>query len=422
MNISAARERTRRINETCACTSLDRGVLGRSLSTRLGEAAVARLPETHPHLFADAPVYLCRADLEAMERLVTAVEALAATPGYQDAILGPVPRRDVCRDFGPRGALMGYDFHLTDAGPRLIEINTNAGGAFLNAVACDAQRVCCEAVRRVGQIACPPDLSAQLVAMFVEEWRLQRGGGSPRTVAIVDDDPDQQYLYPEFVLARGLLEAHGIRTVIADPRDLAYRDGALWHGGDPVDLVYNRLVDFDLSEQRHAALRRAYLADATVVTPNPFHHALLADKRNLVALYDPSALRRLGVPETDLDVFEAVPTTRPVNRESADAMWAERAQLFFKPLAGHGGKAVYRGDKLTRKVWNAILEGAYVAQARIAPGERRVAQPGGSVQHKMDVRLYTYRGQTLLAAARLYQGQTTNFRTPGGGFAPVMIV
>jgi len=25
----------------------------------------------------------------------------------------------------------------------------------------------------------------------------------------------------------------------------------------------------------------------------------------------------------------------------------------------------------------------------------------------------------LLYAARMYQGQTTNFRTPGGGFAPV---
>lgn len=39
----------------------------------------------------------------------------------------------------------------------------------------------------------------------------------------------------------------------------------------------------------------------------------------------------------------------------------------------------------------------------------------------MDVRLYTYESQVLLAAARLYQGQTTNFRTEGGEFAPVLI-
>ena len=38
---------------------------------------------------------------------------------------------------------------------------------------------------------------------------------------------------------------------------------------------------------------------------------------------------------------------------------------------------------------------------------------------KFDIRLYTYDGKVQWTAARLYQGQTTNFRTPGGGFAPV---
>ena len=32
---------------------------------------------------------------------------------------------------------------------------------------------------------------------------------------------------------------------------------------------------------------------------------------------------------------------------------------------------------------------------------------------------YVYDGAVQLVAARLYQGQTTNFRTAGGGFAPV---
>ncbi len=41
---------------------------------------------------------------------------------------------------------------------------------------------------------------------------------------------------------------------------------------------------------------------------------------------------------------------------------------------------------------------------------------------KVDLRNYVYRGRVQLIAARLYQGQTTNFRTPGGGFAPVLTV
>jgi hypothetical protein len=35
------------------------------------------------------------------------------------------------------------------------------------------------------------------------------------------------------------------------------------------------------------------------------------------------------------------------------------------------------------------------------------------------VRSYVYNGQLQWVAARIYQGQTTNFRTPGGGFAAV---
>jgi hypothetical protein len=41
---------------------------------------------------------------------------------------------------------MGYDFHLSPDGPRLIEINTNAGGAFLNAALARAHHACCESM------------------------------------------------------------------------------------------------------------------------------------------------------------------------------------------------------------------------------------------------------------------------------------
>jgi hypothetical protein len=45
---------------------------------------------------------------------------------------------------------------------------------------------------------------------------------------------------------------------------------------------------------------------------------------------------------------------------------------------------------------------------------------GARTDLKVDIRLYTYDGAVLLKASRLYQGQTTNMRTPGGGFAPVL--
>jgi len=108
-----------------------------------------------------------------------------------------------------------------------------------------------------------------------------------------------------------------------------------------------------------------------------------------------------------------------VSPDNATELWEARRSFFFKPATGHGAKAVYRGDKLTRGVWQQILAANYVAQEVVPPGERMVVVDAGTEPRKTDIRLFTYDGHVLLAAARLYQGQTTNFRTPGGGFAPV---
>ena len=109
-----------------------------------------------------------------------------------------------------------------------------------------------------------------------------------------------------------------------------------------------------------------------VLTPHPRAHALYADKRNLVTLSDDSNLAALGVPaETRAILLAGVPRTESVTQERAEALWAERRKLFFKPAAGYGSKAAYRGEKLTRRVWQEILRGDYVAQALVAPSERR---------------------------------------------------
>jgi uncharacterized circularly permuted ATP-grasp superfamily protein len=96
--------------------------------------------------------------------------------------------------------------------------------------------------------------------------------------------------------------------------------------------------------------------------------------------------------------------------------------LFFKPAKGYGSKAAYRGDKLTRRVFGEILQNDYVAQELVLPSERQLEVENKIVDFKLDLRHYVYKGQTQLISARLYQGQTTNFRTPGGGFAQVMVV
>ena len=71
--------------------------------------------------------------------------------------------------------------------------------------------------------------------------------------------------------------------------------GQLLAEGQPVDLVYNRLVDFSFDDPEYQALRAAYLDDAVVVTPNPRVHALYADKRDLTLLSNQEVLRSWGL-------------------------------------------------------------------------------------------------------------------------------
>jgi hypothetical protein len=412
-----------RLNRTCACVTLDRSALGEALAAAVDDPGFSEafvLPR--PHLFSNVPVFVSPQALADMQRVVHAIEAAARLPGYRKEVLGAAP--EISRpDHGPAGAFMGYDFHLDPAGPRLIEVNTNAGGAFLNAILARAQRACCAEVEPWFQLGGDDGFEASVVAMFRREFVLQRGADAALTrIAIVDDAPQEQYLYPEFLLAQRVLMRAGLEAIVADPSALDYRDGGLVADGKGVDLVYNRLVDFAFEEPRHAALAAAYRDGAVVVTPNPHHHALLANKRNLALLSDRARLAAWGLGAGHLEALAGVPETRLVTPETADMFWSTRKAWFFKPLAGHGGKAVYRGDKLTKAVWTEIAKGSYVAQAYAAPGERVVELDGSSVARKMDMRLFTYQGRILLPAARLYQGQTTNFRTPGGGFSPVLLV
>lgn len=413
-----------RLNQGCYCITLDRQALARTLDMEVGIAGfAAELAASHSSLLSNVSVFVSRAMIAAMEDVVDAVEAAAELPGYRAAAMVWAPKIALA-DFGPVGAMMGYDFHITAAGPRLIEVNTNAGGAFLNHALAAAQRTCCREVGSlVSSVVHPANFGDQIAAMFSAEWRLQRGAGRPTTIAIVDDDPGTQFMLPEFKLAHAILEASGIKTVIVDPAALSFNGSVLSHDGLAVDLVYNRLVDFALAEDRHAALRAAYESDKVVVSPNPHNHALLADKRNLTLLSDPAELERWDLDARHVQVLAAaVPETTIVQAANADDLWADRRNRFFKPAGGHGSKAAYRGEKLTRKVWAEILGGDYVAQAYAPPSNRMVVVDGGPSEFKLDVRLYTYAGKTLLAAARLYQGQTTNMRTPGGGFAPVIVI
>lgn len=394
------------INEQCLCKTLDKEVLQKGLGFDSG-------------FFSETMLFISRNDLKQMKDIISSVELVISSEPFRKEIIQQAP--EVSRpDFKTKGMFMGYDFHLTEEGPRIIEINTNAGGAYLNLHLAKAQVACCEEQKPAIDLS---EIENKFLAGFLNEWALQKGSSPLKTVAIMDESPEQQFLYPEFRLFKEMFEKNNIEAFILDPKELELKNNELWFKDQKIDLIYNRSTDFYFHSPVYAGIKEAYLKGTVVVTPSPRHHALFADKENLEIFCDGEKLQKMEVSESDIDVLlKGIPKTVKLTDQNRDDFWSKRKSYFFKPTSGYGSKATYRGDKITTKVWEELKKTEYVAQEFTPPGIRMIESDGKQVELKHDIRVYTYNGDVLLLASRLYSGQTTNFRTVGGGFAPVYVV
>lgn len=360
---------------------------------------------------SDIPVRLSKAELRSMLRLVRLTYALSRQEQYRQLVLPQLP--EVAR-FDPRHAslMMGYDFHLTDAGPRLIEVNTNAGGGYLAWLA---------QARLTKQ---PPDplphrLTRRLLHSFNQEWMAFAGTDRPlKTVAIVDEEPEKQPLYPEMQAFRTWLEGQGLAVQIAAPQDLQADADGVYCQGQPVDLIYNRHCDFFLETEPLAGVRAAYLAGSVCLSPNPFTYGLLADKRRMIIWSDEQVLTSLGVVGRDRDLLlEVVPPSRLLADCNPEQVWQQRKNLVFKPVTRFGSRGVLMGKSITRNRFGQQDPATTLVQDLVPAG----LTEGEGGTFKTDLRLFVYRDRLLGLAARLYQGQVTNLRTEGGGFAPILL-
>lgn len=375
------------LNAHCHCSALD---------TRKIE---------HAHYFSQHPHFLSLNDLQQMQAFIEAHERLTR--------FGLLP---ITAELVERGIFNSYDFHISDNGPQLIEINTNAAGALLGLHAERAMMQCCEGLP--GYLSYPGFAfdGAQIVDMFRREFAQRFPGRPLRRVAIVDENPTAQFFYPEFVLVQQLLQSYGIETIIVAPDRLTIRENIAYANELPLDFIYNRLTDFMLQKPAAATLKQIYEQGIATVSPNPAVHAIYANKANLAFFWSHAAS---DVPQADLATIRAhLPETVLVTAANADWLWSQKKEWFFKPIDGYGGKGVYRGDKLTTKAWQHILGASYIAQRYVAPRTRQVS---GETSLKYDVRVYTYAGEILGLMARYYRGQTTNFRTEHGGLAGVLV-
>lgn len=375
--------------------------------------------EKYQHFFANyanlETIKLPKNIIEQMQNLITAVEKVITISNEKN---NNSSNSSNIRNDNLKGIFMGYDFHLQNNNenknitPKLIEINTNAGGAFLNLCLLNA-------IYKNDKNNVADKLANEFVAMFKNEFAIfSNNQKNLQTIAIVDENPSEQFLYPEFEICQKILVKNNIQTIISSPENLSIQNNNLYYNnGIKIDFVYNRLTDFYLrSNAKNNALLTAYQNDFAAIIPNPKIYDLYANKNNLINLSNADFLDNLNIDNQSKNILlKHIPKILKVKNNDNEYLWKQRKNLFFKTAEGYGSKAVYRGDKLTKKVFAEIIESdAYLAQEIIPPSEHLLKNI--NVVMKADFRCYCYNGKIQLVAARLYQGQTTNFRTENGGF------
>jgi len=354
------------------------------------------------------PVALQRKDLRLMIKLARLLHKLSENRVYQ-ALLADDLTETARLNPGHYSVMMGFDFHLTETGPKLIEVNTNAGGFWFACLAANPWGQDFDG--RIGE---------RLLASFLTEYALFKGAaGRPTTLAIIDEHPESQFLYPEMQAFASLFKRAGINAVIADPGQLRLENDALYLGEQRVDMIYNRHCDFYLQTPAMAAIKAAWLAKQVCLSPNPHSYGLLADKRRMTLWSDPERLRGLDLSPDELKLLAAtVPSTRLLATLPPEQAWQTRKHWVFKPDTGYASRGVYVGGKLTTGKLAQLDPRCTLIQEWVPPSLSRYDD---ELPFKTDYRLFAYKNRILGISARLYQGQVTNLRTPNGGFAKVIV-
>jgi len=349
-------------------------------------------------LASDTPVAIPQADFDAMFAFAKSVFRLKQSSIYVDRMESLLPEAARVMPEVP-GILMGFDFHLTPEGPKLIEINNNAGGLYIGS----------------GDWLPQPEIAEledsfedRVLSMFPSGWRC---------IAIVDEDIEQQYMYPEMQAYAELLTGSGRDVLLATPDQLLLKEDGLYSGDRRIDAIYNRHTDFYLETSAMDHIKKAYLTGQVQVNPHPRSYALLGDKSRMSDWWHEGVLEGAISSEEITLIRSIVPETHLMTEYDPDAAWQERKSWVFKPSARHGGKGVLLGKAMSRKRF-ADLDTSETVMQRFVPASQ--VEINGTT-FKFDVRLYTQAERLIAVAGRAWQGQVTNFRSEGSGWVPLDI-
>jgi hypothetical protein len=261
---------------------------------------------------------------------------------------------------------------------------------------------------------------------------------SPR-IAVLDwlDVPTRR----EFTLFQEYAERQGVRCIVADPRDAELRGGKLILAGEPVDLIYKRVLITELIDRcglDHAVVRA--VRERAVCMVNPFACKILHKKASLAVLSDERNEALYSAQERET-IAANVPWTRVVEerRTTHDGVSIDlvpfiadhKDRLVLKPNDEYGGKGIVLGWEVDDAAWSNALRAAlrepYIVQERVPlPSEPYPSYADGQLviaDRMLDTAPYVVYGAHVDGClTRLSTAALLNVTAGGGSSVPTLLV
>ncbi|HXL35931.1 MAG TPA: hypothetical protein VN954_01885 [Ktedonobacteraceae bacterium] len=219
--------------------------------------------------------------------------------------------------------------------------------------------------------------------------------------------------YSEFVMFAEYFKSQGLECVIADPREVEYRNGRLMAGDFHITLIYKRVLISELVA--HGGLHQPVIQavrDGNVCMVNPFRCKILHKKASLAVLSDERNSELFN--DSELEAIEAhIPWTCVVEERNASYhgqkidllpfILEHREKLVLKPNDEYGGKGIVLGWETDLSGWAQALQNAltdpYIVQERVTiPSEPFPSMVDGHVtliERKLDTNPFVFYGSYM---------------------------
>jgi len=192
------------------------------------------------------------------------------------------------------------------------------------------------------------------------------GGFETPNIAIVDWRSARTTAEFEFI--KDFFESKGYATTIADPRELKFRGGKLYHKNMRINIVYRRALFEELLDRLDEVqdLIKAY-RERAICMVNSLRSRIASTKAMLSILTNPEYDHFFTDSENRIKYDHLPWTRRLADAESfygnnkiylIDFLKDEKETLILKPSTGYGGRDVHIGAETPDAQWNAVIDKA----------------------------------------------------------------